>query len=56
VAGPGTDPAFGGGHARLDEITCHGDAYLRTLLIQGARSSLQRAKAVATEKATPEQR
>jgi transposase len=28
---------------------------LRTLLIQGARSSLQRAKAVATEKATPEQ-
>jgi len=29
--------------------------YLRTLLIQGARSSLQRAKAVAIEKATPEQ-
>ena len=28
---------------------------LRTLLIQGARSSLQRAKTVATEKATPEQ-
>ena len=44
-----------GGHARLGEISCHGDAYLRTLLIQGARSSLQRAKAVATEKATPEQ-
>ena len=32
-----------------------GDAYLRTLLIQGARSSLQRAKAVNAEKATPEQ-
>jgi len=45
-----------GGHARLGEISCRGDAYLRTLLIQGARSSLQRAKAVATEKATPEQR
>jgi transposase len=44
-----------GGHARLGEISCRGDAYLRTLLIQGARSSLQRAKAVATEKATPEQ-
>lgn len=27
----------------------------RTLLIQGTRSSLQRAKAVAREKATPEQ-
>lgn len=44
-----------GGHARLGTISCRGDAYLRTLLIQGARSSLQRAKAVATEKATPEQ-
>lgn len=44
-----------GGHARLGEISCRGDVYLRTLLIQGARSSLQRAKAVATEKATPEQ-
>ena len=44
-----------GGHARLGEISCRGDAYLRTLLIQGARSSLQRAKAVAREKATPEQ-
>jgi transposase len=44
-----------GGHARLGEISCHGDAYLRTLLIQGARSSLQRARAVASEKATPEQ-
>jgi transposase len=45
-----------GGHARLGEISCRGDAYLRTLLIQGARSSLQRAKAVVIEKATPEQR
>jgi transposase len=44
-----------GGHSRLGEISCRGDVYLRTLLIQGARSSLQRAKAVATEKATPEQ-
>ncbi len=44
-----------GGHARLGAISCRGDGYLRTLLIQGARSSLQRAKAVAPEKATPEQ-
>ena len=44
-----------GGHVQLGEISCRGDAYLRTLLIQGARSSLQRAKVVATEKATPEQ-
>ncbi len=44
-----------GGHARLGTISCRGDAYLRTLLIQGARSSLQRAKAVSEEKATPEQ-
>jgi len=44
-----------GGHARLGTISCRGDAYLRTLLIQGARSSLQRAKAVSVEKSTPEQ-
>ena len=44
-----------GGRVRLGTISCRGDAYLRTLLIQGARSSLQRAKAVATEKASPEQ-
>ena len=44
-----------GGHTRLGGISCRGDAYLRTLLIQGARSSLQRAKAVSVEKATPEQ-
>ena len=44
-----------GGKARLGTISCRGDGYLRTLLIQGARSSLQRAQAVAVAKATPEQ-
>lgn len=44
-----------GGHTRLGGICCRGDGYLRTLLIQGARSSLQRAKAVTREKATAEQ-
>lgn len=44
-----------GGRSRLGGISCRGDAYLRTLLIQGARSSLQRAKAIIGEKATPEQ-
>lgn len=44
-----------GGKARLGRITRRGDGYLRTLLIQGARSSLQRAQAVARERATPEQ-
>ena len=43
------------GKARLGGITCRGDGYLRMLLIQGARSSLQRANAVARERATPEQ-
>lgn len=42
-----------GGKVRLGTITCRGDRYLRTLLIQGARSSLQRAKAVTLDKATP---
>jgi len=45
-----------GGHNRLDRISRRGDAYLRKLLIQGARSSLQRAEAVAPDQATPEQR
>ena len=45
-----------GGRTRLGHISCRGDGYLRTLLIQGACSSLQRAKAVAWEQATPEQR
>lgn len=44
-----------GGRQRLGAISCRGDAYLRTLLIQGARSSLQRAKAVCRDRATPEQ-
>ena len=44
-----------GGHTRLGRISGRGDAYLRTLLIQGARSSLQRAKVVSAEKSTPEQ-
>lgn len=44
-----------GGRARLGEITCRGDRYLRTLLIQGARSSLQRAQVVVVSKASPEQ-
>ena len=44
-----------GGRSRLGSISCRGDAYLRTLLIQGARSSLQRAKVVPRAKATPEQ-
>ena len=44
-----------GGHSRLGTISCRGDAYLRTLLIQGARSSLQRAKAATTQNSTPEQ-
>lgn len=44
-----------GGKARLGGITRRGDGYLRTLLIQGARSSLQRAQAVSCERATPEQ-
>ena len=44
-----------GGRTRLGEISCRGDSYLRTLLIQGARSSLQRAQAVSRQRATPEQ-
>ena len=44
-----------GGKQRLGQISRRGDSYLRTLLIQGARSSLQRANAVALEKATAEQ-
>jgi len=44
-----------GGKARLGTISCRGDRYLRTLLIQGARSSLQRSQAVVIAKATPEQ-
>jgi len=44
-----------GGKVLLGSITCRGDGYLRTLLIQGARSSLQRAKVTPADKMTPEQ-
>lgn len=50
-----TAAAHAGGRSRLGAISCRGDSYLRTLLIQGARSSLQRAQAVSREKATAEQ-
>ena len=36
-----------GGRSRLGRITRRGDAYLRTLLIQGARSALQAAQRAA---------
>ena len=44
-----------GGHIRLGTISNRGDAYLRTLLIQGARSSWLRAKKVTVDKRTAEQ-
>ena len=44
-----------GGRVQLGRISCRGDSYLRTLLIQGARSSLQRAKLTPSDKATAEQ-
>lgn len=44
-----------GGQQRLGPISCSGDAYLRTLLIQGARSSVLQASRVPADKATPEQ-
>jgi transposase len=44
-----------GGKQRLGSISCRGDSYLRTLLIQGARSSVQRAKAISADKASAEQ-
>lgn len=51
-----TPTQFGsGGKVSLGHISCRGDRYLRTLLIQGARSSLQRAKLTLAEQATPEQ-
>lgn len=51
-----TPTQFGsGGKVSLGHISCRGDRYLRTLLIQGARSSLQRAKLIPTDTATPEQ-
>ena len=51
-----TPTQFGsGGKVQLGRISCRGDRYLRTLLIQGARSSWQRARVTPAEKATPEQ-
>lgn len=51
-----TPSQFGtGGQVTLGKISRRGDGYLRTLLIQGARSSLQRALATPAERATPEQ-
>ncbi len=44
-----------GGKARLGGISCRGDNYLRTLLIQGARSCLQPAKLTMPKTATAEQ-
>jgi len=44
-----------GGKQRPGEISRRGDSYLRTLLIQGARSSLHRANVVARDTATAEQ-
>ena len=44
-----------GGKARLGGISCRGDNYLRTLLIQGARSCLQQAKLANPQTATAEQ-
>ena len=51
-----TPSQFGsGGKVVLGSISCRGDTYLRTLLIQGARSSLQRAKVTPADKMTAEQ-
>lgn len=51
-----TPSQFGtGGQVKLGQISRRGDGYLRTLLIQGARSSLQRAKLTPADKATAEQ-
>lgn len=44
-----------GGRSRLGHITRTGDGYLRTLLIQGARSTVQVAENTPDERATPEQ-
>lgn len=41
-----------GGKTRLGSITRRGDAYLRTLLIQGARSTLKQAMRCAPERST----
>jgi transposase len=41
-----------GGTARLGKITRRGDSYLRTLLVQGARSALKSANRCAPERAS----
>jgi transposase len=41
-----------GGRPRLGRITCRGDSYLRTLLVQGARSALQAALRAAPMRRT----
>lgn len=58
AAWPGLVPSqhSSGNETVLGPISGTGDRYLRTLLIQGGRSSLQRAQAVTPEHATPEQR
>ncbi len=48
--------ASSGGRTRLGASSARGDAYLRTLLIQGARSTLQAALRVAPHKASALQR
>jgi transposase len=48
--------ASSGGKTRLGDSSRRGDAYLRTLLVQGARSALQVALKTAPEKATHLQR
>jgi len=45
-----------GGKARLGGITRRGDAYVRTLLVQGAKSSLKQALKASPENATRLQR
>jgi len=44
-----------GGHEILGSISRSGDSYLRTLLVQGARSSLLQARRTPLDQATPEQ-
>lgn len=45
-----------GGHVKLGRTTRDGNAYLRTLLVQGARSTHKLAIAADPDNATPEQR
>lgn len=58
VATVGSAREFNNGRqmaAWLGRISCRGDGYLRTLLIQGAHSTLQQAKRITEDQATPEQ-